>query len=227
MTGGPGDVSALFQDLQEIIERHLAPGTERAADLAELIISAGLLNGYQVYSKSQDLAALARLDAAVVEVSRSLSDVALSGLARETLAASLIHGRQFDDLTLSPDSGAYEELRCYQNSIGSIDARSLFHVEEEHVRLRAAIKRTVSRINSSRLHASSRMNADAVGLVDACRTVWQKVKGRPAPTKDLNPASAFADFLRDVLAVAGLDADARSALKAWARERDRVHRLQD
>lgn len=57
-----------------------------------------------------------------------------------------------------------------------------------------------------------------VALVGHVRAIWAQYGGTAAPSKRLNPASPFAEFLSGLIAAIGEDWDAASAFAAWHRE---------
>lgn len=56
----------------------------------------------------------------------------------------------------------------------------------------------------------------AVGVVDACRSVWRACTGDEAP-KSLNEASEFGKFVADIFEAVGVERNPRSTMDAWAR----------
>ncbi len=65
-------------------------------------------------------------------------------------------------------------------------------------------------------------NMNYIALIEAIRSVWASIKGKPAP-KSWNPATPFGRFASDVFdALDALDApmEPSSAMKAWRRQVD-------
>jgi hypothetical protein len=66
-----------------------------------------------------------------------------------------------------------------------------------------------------RLPERGNINWEAVEAVDRLRTLWWRNTGTYAPSRGLNPASAFCRFLGDGFAFLDVEADPVSAFKRW------------
>lgn len=218
-------ISELFNGLSRVMRVHFESDGDHADFLADRLLSRGILNPYEVFDRPKDLAALRRIDAALLEITRAMSDAAMTDLARFTLSQSIMFGEFLDRLPLASDSADGKALTAYLDHTGKPDAAALTRIEDGIGRMRAAVARASRQIEKSprAKKSAARLNADAVGLVDACRFVWELATEKPAPKKDLNAASPFGHFLADVFEVCGVAADPRSAFLAWAREYGQIH----
>ena len=59
------------------------------------------------------------------------------------------------------------------------------------------------------------INWQAVNAVDRFRGYWENVNETPAPRRALNPASPFADYLRDAFEFFNISGDPIAAFKRW------------
>lgn len=213
-----------YRKITETVAKHLDVEGDVAAVFGERLISHGFLNRYQVFDLSKDIAALERVSKALLEISRAMSDVSISPLATERLNQSLLFGGFFDNLMKQNTAYDTDEFRNYLENTGLKDVDALTRIDAEVTRIRAGVNQTIDHIKSSPLakKSASKINADAIGVVGACRYIWELAKGKPAP-KSLNPASPFAYFLSDVLEAGGIEAQPISAFNAWAREHTKIH----
>jgi hypothetical protein len=59
------------------------------------------------------------------------------------------------------------------------------------------------------------INWEAVNAVDRLRGYWESYNEKPAPGRALNPASPFADYLRDAFEFFDISGDPISAFRRW------------
>lgn len=213
-----------YRKIAEIVGEHLEVEGDTAAFLGERLISHGFFNRYQVFDLSKDIAALDRISKALLEISRAMSDVSISPLATETLNQSLLFGGFFESMVANDTAFDAEDFRDYLENTGIKDFDALSRIEADVARIRAGVDKTIDHIKASPLakRSPSKFNSDAVGVVGACRYIWQLEKQKQAPNS-LNPASPFANFLSDIFEAGGIDAQPVSAFNAWARESAKVH----
>lgn len=205
--------------LMTVIEKHTGAEGAEAAWWASRLHTHGIMNGYRVYSRAKDIEALSELDQAIAKVQRLLHDEGpLTSLAYERLLMELRCGK-VGGIKSDPDEG--QDALAHLEGDDGMDVTLLLDLEERGDAIRAAIGRTIAEIETSALAkvAASKINERGIALVDASRFIWQLATETQAPSKDLNPASSFGDFLADVFEVCGVPGDPRSAFRAWARER--------
>lgn len=63
---------------------------------------------------------------------------------------------------------------------------------------------------------TANINWESVNAVDGLRWLWWRNTGKHGPSRALNPASTFCQYLRDGFAYMEIDADPISAFKRWA-----------
>lgn len=205
-----------FADLVKLINRHFTVDKERAEWLADRLMSHGILNGYQynAFDRPKDIAALERVDKALLEIQRATSEAALTDAAQQQLLAAILTG-PFDK---EPDEVRQE----YMKTIGRENFAHLHSLLYDISTFRDAVRRAIETIRTdSKAKRSLRLvNAEGIGLVQGCRYVWFEATGKIGPYRDLNPASKFAAFLGDAMNVCEIRGDPRSAFLAWTRIRD-------
>ena len=207
----------LYRDLCNVIEIHFGIKGDDAAWYAERLMSHGVLNGfsYSVFEGPKDIRALKRLDAALLEASRACSAAAITGAALLSFQKHLA----FCPYSEKPNEKP-EETFAYIEAQGSRNADAFSRITEDVATFRKAISNTIREIeaNPHSKRSLSVVNVAAINLVDGCRFVWEIITKRPAPKKDLNPASKFANFLADTMKVCEVGDSPRSAFLAWSRE---------
>ena len=216
-----GKQGKFYSELAEVVEIHT--GSEKSAWLAERLISHGILNGYRVYSQSKDIKALQTLDRAFIDIQRTLTQDAMTSLAQERLSAELIWGEHSERLQqgeMKTDMDEERELLAYINGDGKKDCSIMSDLEDRSKTIRRAIKRTIAEIETSPMakKSASKINEQGIAIVDAARFIWELSTNNEAPSKDLNPASKFGNFLADVLFVCENKGDPKSIFRAWVRE---------
>lgn len=164
-----------YRKITEIVAVHLHVDGDSAAFLGEALISRGFSNRYQVFDLSKDITALERISAALREISRAMSDASLSPLASERLNQSLLFGSFFDKFLASDNSFDMDNFREYIEKTGRQDLEALARIESDVLRIRSGVDRTINHIKRSPLakKSASKFNSDAVGVVSACRYVWE------------------------------------------------------
>ncbi|MCB5200244.1 hypothetical protein LGQ03_13420 [Loktanella sp. TSTF-M6] len=210
--------------LVQVISKHTQAEGAEAGWWASRIHSHAFMFGYEVYSRSKDINALVTLDRAVRDIQKVLDDDAMTSLAFKQLLSEL--GIIYEEEILkhrhieTVRDGDEDSL---SNAGGDFthDMRLLYLLEERANSIRTGIKRTISFIEESPLErvSASKINERGISLVDAARFMWCLATDKEAPSKDLNPASKFGEFLADVFAAIGETTDPRSTFRAWARER--------
>lgn len=60
------------------------------------------------------------------------------------------------------------------------------------------------------------LNIEAIKAVQGAIEAWQRFASTPPPTRALNPASPFGEFLADLFEACMIEADPKSAFRAWA-----------
>lgn len=217
-----GALQELYDNLVRTVEIHLCNAGGRGNCFADYLYTRAGLNGYRVYDLPGDTAALQRIDRAVLDLARAMSDAALTSAAQETLSKNLFFGTHLlNGEGTDSSSATSKRVIEYIETDGKANHEAIFRISDALPGIRYALKRTITEIAESprAKQSASRINAEGIGIVDACRYVWEWAKEKPAPKKDLNPASKFAAFLGDILGCFGNDADPRSAFRAWVRER--------
>ena len=220
----PPDEAALNRALFEVMKAHFDAHEEFAAFLADALIEHGLENGYalEVMDKTKDNAALERVDKALLELSRALSDAAITPGARMQLGHALTFGPFVEKLPLKKDSEEGKRLFDYMDAVGRQNAGAINYIQENVDSLRHAVAQAQSTIAASPYAKDARINAQEIGVVDATRFVWSLAL-KKTPPKTLNEASPFGRFLADVFEACGFSANPRSAFNAWTREQQKVH----
>jgi hypothetical protein len=69
---------------------------------------------------------------------------------------------------------------------------------------------------TDKLPEAGNINWEAVHAVDRLRILWRRNMGSGAPARALNPATKFAQYLKDGFQYLGISADPISAFKRWA-----------
>lgn len=191
------DMNMVRQRLRAAMGRHFGASGDVAEWLADELVEVGWENPFAVlvFERSKALAALERIDRALSELGLACSEAAMN----------------------DPRSwgGLYGEIL----SEGAAKGTSWLDVSMNTSHYRKAVRRAVDRIrvDPKGFRSLAQLNAKEVGLVDGCRVIWWYATGRPAPSKDLNPASKFADFLGDAIEAFGLSGEPRPAFRAWVR----------
>jgi len=85
--------------------------------------------------------------------------------------------------------------------------------------IREAITRTMNVVSTSRKTRKTpgQINIQGVKIVEAARFVWEKYTGKHPPSKDLNAASKFGNFLGDLFYAYEVEVLPKSAYRAWLR----------
>jgi hypothetical protein len=73
---------------------------------------------------------------------------------------------------------------------------------------------------SEQLMDRRNINWEAVNAVDVLHRFWESWTETPAPSRALNPASRFADYLRDGFAFFKISGDPAAAFKRWVAVKD-------
>lgn len=188
--------------LSEVAEKHFKISGDEAAGVGETIWVLWGSASNPFIDGPRDLAALERLNRALVETQNAISDDSMTGTTHFMLMAKL--------------SEIDGNGRSLENSV------SFF--EERISQYRKAIDETRAEIKKSPFTRKSlkKINIEAIILVNACHFICE-MRGFPVPLLDLNPASPFAYFLADVFQACNVIASPRAAFKAWVREGQRVH----
>jgi hypothetical protein len=71
------------------------------------------------------------------------------------------------------------------------------------------------------------VNWEAVNAVDKLRGFWESWTVTPAPSRALNPASPFADYLRDAFEFFNISGDPVAAFKRWVAVEDARQKLRN
>ena len=208
-------LSGFWADWVFVVQKHLGQSGVDVEWLADRFMSHGMLNGpaNSVFDRPRDVAALTRVDHALREIERALSDSSLTSAASDLLLTKLLFGPQAGKIH------SQDTLNAYLEEHGRRSAGAFKLIASEPGVLRDAVKAAITDIEQSALATRSfgQMNLEAIAVVEGCRWVWKQATGRDAPSKDLNLATKFAAFLADVMDVCNVEGDPRSALKAWAR----------
>lgn len=75
-------------------------------------------------------------------------------------------------------------------------------------------KRAIEKSPQSRNRVST-INENAIKVVDFARRAWRWVGDSHPPSRALNPASSFGNFLADLLDAIEVDANPQAAFRAW------------
>jgi hypothetical protein len=213
-------LAAFFRNLREMVERHLGCHDDDASFWADRLMSHGLLNGfaYEVTDGPKDLKALQRVDRALMELGRACSDAAISFNALAGIERALMLG-PFLDVSDAKE----EDVEAYMQTHGRANHDAFTRIVGQTAAFRKAVSSQIEDVKSSPYAKRSltQINAEAIGLVQGCRWVWEASKGRPAPLRDLNPGSKFAAFLADAMETCGIEGEPVPAFRAWAREQKR------
>jgi hypothetical protein len=201
-------------DLCNLVEKHFGATGDYAAQLAEALMSHGILNGYkyQAFDGPKDIDALERIDRALTELGRATSSVTITRAALDAAYSHALFGEY--------SSGASDEVRrAYVQTLGSQNLKVLSQLFDDVTPFRAAVRRAIEQIkvDPKSKRSLNLVNVDAIGLVGGCRFVWYLATKKKPPFKDVNPASRFAAFLADAMEVCEIEGDARSAFLAWAK----------
>jgi hypothetical protein len=213
----------LHKAIAAIIAEHLDASEGGAAGLAEGLISHGLLNTYQVFEQARDIAAMKRVRAALIEVSRAMSEVSMGKRAQDTIHQAIVFGPFFEKMMAENGSFSKDEFETFLNKTGQPDLAALTRIECAADRFRNAFDLAIRHVKQSPYtrQSATRINTQAVGIVSASAFIWQ-LAGK-TPPKALNDSSPFANFLADIFEALEIDAAPRSAFNAWTRERKKVH----
>lgn len=219
-----GELGEFLSRLAEVVEKHTGAEGDLAALLAEKLWSRGIFNRYEVFHRSSDINLLTELDKAIATIQRVLGDDGpLTPLGYMRFFQEMPTGAlmKVDEEETQPDvpSGGQKETHSYQQTRG-LNTSALLQIVDNGDEIRAVIKRTIAAIETSprTRSAPSKINLRGIGLVDASRWIWELATDKAAPTKDLNTASKFGNFLADVFETCRVDGDPRSAFRAWVRD---------
>ena len=117
-------------------------------------------------------------------------------------------------ITLAAEADADPVTKCQRKIL-----KFIFSLDEmkESGLLDAVIAKYVADAESAidNMPETRNINWEAVHAVDSLRVLWWRNTGKDAP-RTLNPASTFANFLRDGFSYLRIEADPVSAFKRWA-----------
>lgn len=205
----------------EVVMRHLDLTEDGAFFWVDYIAKQTYGSDPQIFDLKRDVENLENLDRALSAVLSALDFSAMTQAASDALTFRMIWGPFSDELIArsGQKSEAFsEEFHSYPERVGQKASGALQALEDNIQTIRDAIQSTKRHIEgSSRARkGTGRINFRGIQLVDSARNVWRLSTGNEAPSKALNPASRFGNFLCDLFEAFEIEGDPRAAFRAWA-----------
>lgn len=205
----------------DVLMRHLGLTEDRAFYWADRIAKFTYGDDPAIFDLKHDVENLERLDRALNAVVAALEMTSMTQAAHDELGFRMIWGPFAEELieksgelseTFSPD------FHSYPDRVGRKATDALHALEDNISTIRDAIVSTKRKIETSTRSrkGTARMNFKGIQLVNSARDVWRLVTGCEAPSKALNPASKFGEFLCDLFIAFEIEGDPRAAFRAWA-----------
>ncbi len=194
--------------IEEVFIEYLGVDRDRADMLADWFASSAWGNPTNFLQPSEDIRVLSELREACCSIMR-FHDEANQGVI--DLLRSAIYER---DLSENTD--------VHTGNVSNWNPRHLpawNAARESACTWKSAIDEAIRKAEASplKVRSRSRLNAEAVNIVDRARLIWETETGSPAPAKGLNIATKFGRYLADLFLACDCEADPRSAFNAWAK----------
>lgn len=192
-------MSSWWTAIEAVMRSHLKVAGQDAFRAAKTFEAATYLEVADFADVTTDMKAIDVLEIALRKVSPLLNDVSTASMLQ--MLSYFHHSGRFNDEEAKRLSAT---LYCLSHEsdalLDSIDAA------------RKSLKDGGPMVRKS----TKTLNIEAIRAVQGAVESWTLFQSAPPPAKALNPASPFGNFLADLLEACSIQADPKSAFRAWA-----------